>query len=543
MTRTIKVLAMLTAFFMIVSFYGPVKSSLVGGENEIGPDGISTEMLDIGPVAFSSTVPSDVPNGYNATQEELGVFAWQEFIALNWPAKKNSSPSAGESDYFRGQPSTGKLGSTGSGGVVVWETFQHRVELYPGYPFTGGPFKLPSINSKPNYQYPSYVKIMKPAGVDTTLFNNLDEASEISLCDMYFTPFAEQVDSLRNLYGMTPTTAQANEIEAAAIKAGIVYEAKANPTIYNYVKKKGFNNNTPRTAAAQNTVKLITNNSGYNPSKPHFDLPSGSIEMKATWRRYDSSLDDLSEYHWTKGIYYVGEMQQNGSILVAQNDTFLLIGLHIIHKTPNVPSFTFATFEHVTNEKYGFRFKNTHPEDVTTKDCSRKLPDDGIKKAIRQYPIPAYAKTLNASIQKQLRTDFGNDIVWANYQLIGVQAKVQNDPDRSVPDQEFFLSNFATETNDALQFFQGGLTGTFANVPNPDAAKVAVLNTSTNKYETFTMGGCSGCHGAQGQAGGFDFSVISAKGNFFSPEAIEEYPIGAVSDQDPKCYPLPHGAF
>ena len=544
MNKSIKVLAILTAFFMVVSFYDPNGCSSVLGETEVNPDIVMTAS-GIDPIDFSSTVPSDVPGGYDATQEDLAVFAWQEFVALNWPAKKNTNPAPGLSDYYRGQPSSGQLGDTGSGGVVVWETFQHRVEVYPGLTTSSDPDTLPDINSIPNYRYPFYVQpnIEFPEGVDSTLFNNLDEASEISLCEMYFTPFAEQVDSLRNLYGMNPTTDQANEIEEAAIKAGIVYEAKANPTVYNYAKDTGFNNSTPRGTAAQNTVKLINNDPSYDPSMPHFDLPSGSIEMKATWRRYDSSMDDLADYHWTVAIYYTGEPIQNTTHFIAHNDTFLLIGLHIIQKTPSIPSFTFATFEHITNEEYGFRYHNTNPETVTTPDCARSLPDDGIRKAIRQYPLPSYVKRINQDVQDQLRSTFGNDIVWANYQLTGIQARVQNNPDRTVPDQEFFLSNFVTETNNSLQFFQGGLTGTFSNVPDPDIAHVYVLNETTNEYEAFTMGGCSGCHGSQGQAGGYDFSVISAKGNTFSPEPIEEYPMGSVVDQDPTCFPLPHGAF
>jgi hypothetical protein len=143
-------------------------------------------------------------------------------------------------------------------------------------------------------------------------------------------------------------------------------------------------------------------------------------------------------------------------------------------------------------------------------------------------------------VQNQMRKFFGNNVVWANYQLIGVQAVVQDDPGGVVPDQQFFLSNFATETNNSLQFFQGGLTGPSTNVPDPNIAHVFVINSKTKKYVGHTSGGCLGCHGSQGQFPGGDFSVISATANNFSPEPILPYPGGLVSKQNPAGFPLPH---
>ena len=146
---------------------------------------------------------------------------------------------------------------------------------------------------------------------------------------------------------------------------------------------------------------------------------------------------------------------------------------------------------------------------------------------------------LNTDMQTALKQQFGNDIVWANYHLIGIQGQVTNNPTKSVPDQEFFLSNFATETNNSLQFFQGGLSGTFTNIVDPNLATVHKYNTNTQQYEAFTAGGCKGCHGAQGQNKGYDFSVISATGNSFVPEVPEDYPNEPLSKQDPTGYPIP----
>jgi hypothetical protein len=511
-------------------------------------------------IAFGPTPPPDIANP--ADPNQAAIFAWQEFIALTWPAKANPNaspmpcqpaPAPCMSAYLRGQPDpNASSGSTGPDGVTVWETYYHRAELYPGYAQPTGN-ALPDPNAAPAYQYPSFVKITPAAGADLRLFNNADEASEIDIAFMYYTPQAKKVDALR------AAGAPQAQIDAAAALAPIVYEAKGNPVIFNYLKQTGFNNRgtaasgtmpgTARTQALANSILKITNQPYQGPA---FEFPTGSIEIKATWRRYDSSVDDLSKYHWAKLIYYTGVAK--GAPVTANNDIFLLVSLHIIQKTPNVPTFTFATFEHVTNEANGFRFTNA-PTPVQNcikgqSSCPvnvpRPLPDPGIITAARQFPIPAAIASLNSAVQNQIRTQYGQNNVWANYRLIGVQAVVQDDPGGPVPNQQFFLSNFATETNDTLQFFQGGLTGPGGNVPNPDAARVFKLYTDPVKKKTsfrgYTAGGCLGCHGAAGQFQGGDFSVIAATGNFFLPQPIKPYPAGTPVAQNPQGFPLPHQA-
>lgn len=510
MKKTIKILAIIAISFSALAFLTIDKSELAEYES-ITTGNPFTTTFPLATINFSSTVPTDPEGGYNATPKQMAQFAWQEFIAVNWPAKVNSKASS--SGYKRGTPSNSQLGSTGAGGTVVWETFAHRVELYPGVAGT-----LPKIEDAPvKYQYPSYVSIMAGSGIDTTLFNNLDEASEITLADMYYTPM------------VAPNT----------VKASLLYEAKANNVIYNYVKSNGFEASSTRNAAAANTVKKI-NNESYTGTA--FELPNGSVEIKATWRRYDSTVDNLKDFHHTKAIWYDGKSTK----FALKNDTFLLIGLHIIQKTPNFQTFTYATFEHISNEKNGFQFVNTHAGVDSTTIPGRLIPEKGIVKAIRQYPIPDGTNgsfnlvDYNTQIQKQLKKQFGNDIVWANYQLIGIQGQVTNNPTTEVPAQTFFLSNFATETNNTLQFFQGTLTGTYSNIVDPNTPKVHKLVTQggTSTYKAFTAGGCLGCHGSQGQSGGYDFSVISAKGNFFIPEAPEDYPSGSVVNQNAQGYPL-----
>jgi hypothetical protein len=521
------------------SFYGFSAAVLLASAALAGMVTMSraTAQSPAAAIPLGPTPPSDIANP--ADPQQAAIFAWQEFVAMTWPAKPN--PAIASSGYFRGQPDpTAGSGSTGAGGVTVWETFYHRAELYPGYANPTGN-SLPDPNAAPSYLYPSFVTINAAPGVNQHLFGNLDEASEISIANMYYTPLAKKVEALR------AANAPQQQIDDAATAAAIVYEAKGNPVIFNYLRSTGFNNNGPRSTALANSIAKVTNQPY---SGAVFELPNGSTEIKATWRRYDSSADDLSKYHWAKLIYYTGP--DASGAYTAHNDVFLLVGLHIIQKTPNVPTFTFATFEHVSNVQHGFRFTNVSPQTClpASSTCPpkvpRALPDPGIIEAARQYPIPPAIASLNTAVQNQLRTQFGQGNVWANYQLVGIQAVVQNDPGGPVPPQQFFLSNFATETNDTLQFFQGGLAGPGTNVPNPNAAHVfkAFSDPKTGKttYRGFTSGGCLGCHGSQGQFQGGDFSVIAATGNFFTPQPITPYTTGAVVPQNPQGFPLPHQA-
>ena len=69
---------------------------------------------------LSPSVPTDIPA--DATQEDVNAFAWQSFVALNWPALAGS----------RGSPDPDKI--IGQPGAVVWETWKTPGEIfYPDF--------------------------------------------------------------------------------------------------------------------------------------------------------------------------------------------------------------------------------------------------------------------------------------------------------------------------------------------------------------------------------------------------------------------------
>jgi hypothetical protein len=100
----------------------------------------------------SPCVPHDTPAGSSAAIADLAVFAWQEFIALNWVAMDPAKTGV------RGQPNLnvgipGFLGiapdSQGNFPLVVWQTYRHKNELFPADGSTDTTFD----SSVPTYKY------------------------------------------------------------------------------------------------------------------------------------------------------------------------------------------------------------------------------------------------------------------------------------------------------------------------------------------------------------------------------------------------------
>ena len=74
-----------------------------------------------GSPTVTSTIPSDMAGLTN--QNDANCFAWQQFIALNWPA--NPTTCAADTSVGPAQ-----FGSPGSTATVVWETYKESTEIF-----------------------------------------------------------------------------------------------------------------------------------------------------------------------------------------------------------------------------------------------------------------------------------------------------------------------------------------------------------------------------------------------------------------------------
>ena len=157
---------------------------------------------------------------------ELAVFAWQEFVALNWVAMDPTTTGIRGRPDPTTDPKTGFLGvapdSNGEFPLVVWQTYRHKNEMFPVN-------TIPDISfdsNKPTYIYsppiPTPGTGLNGQIPSFNLFNNLDETSQISLDYMYAHSTA------------TPPESQPQ----TGIR--VAYEAKVNRAEYQYLRDNGF---------------------------------------------------------------------------------------------------------------------------------------------------------------------------------------------------------------------------------------------------------------------------------------------------------------
>jgi hypothetical protein len=110
-----------------------------------------------GVITVSHVVPGDIPGGaQSATLEDAAVFAWQEFIALNWPAVAQTGVS-GDRETPDTTKTFGEVDPTFST-PLVWETFRHKLEVFPG---TGTPHGGANYDALPQYIYnpPTWARV------------------------------------------------------------------------------------------------------------------------------------------------------------------------------------------------------------------------------------------------------------------------------------------------------------------------------------------------------------------------------------------------
>lgn len=462
-------------------------------------------------------VPHDVPSAKDSTQLALSRFAWQEFIALNWPSSYNTTT------HTRGKPDNSKLVndflSPDNNGRLVWQTYMHRVEMYP---LDTTNYYKKSFNSAPKYVYKEEIlglNSTNPLKSIDTIFNNLDETSEINLCTLF-------VEGDPNAPGAT----SANKSKTASGLPGaprrMIYEAKANRDMFDYVRNTKLYKKENREARKTYTeIQIKDHGKGaiYQPVPdpkmivfPFGEIGGveGSIEIKATWRQLTLKEYKTGRYLTAPILYYRGGTlaapNPNGTpyydvvpsaptyTIVGTDSTLTslpygLVGLHIIHKTKTFPSYVFATFEQVDN-------LSTKEEPLNKLFYYNRNNDPGIafgKQPVytRSNPILPDTQKVNDSVHAQIKK-LNPTSVWQYYKLIGVQGHPQNNANTT----DYFLANIATETNAVLANFSGTLD-TLRGTKNPKG-----INLYQGPNNKFIQGGCKGCHGNAQQS---DFSFIT----------------------------------
>ncbi|MVT09310.1 hypothetical protein [Chitinophaga tropicalis] len=444
-------------------------------------------------IQFLNKPPHDIPTDITADQLTLARFAWNEFLALNWKSSyvfSGTRRERGEPDLFWNYTNNRQPYPD----LAVWETYNHRVEFRPGDD------KMLSFDKIPTYVYKSGTPKADP-GIDLHLFNNLDENNEIGSCNLY---------AYTNKYGE---------------QHQVLYQAKVNRDEYDYIRrtyptaeqlkqanKTTYNNiqqynryykgstNTCDCPSAEGVVCLPC---GTIPKTPADRNQEGSIEVKTAWRKMLPEDGTADTYFKRKILTY---RKDPGGAVRAINDTYLLIGLHIIHKTTRFPNFIYATWEH---------------KDVTSSQVSMgyvKLDSTG-----KEYGgiITGYPRTHGITHEVEVANNEAHYLlnganpssVWKNYFLIGVQS--QTTSDSNVPN--FFLANYVIESDSVLQLFNG------SSIDDPFNRKDNIVYNGVR----YSMGGCQGCHGVAQFRLGSDLSFLCDTVN----KPVDMPDVGQVSNK------------
>jgi hypothetical protein len=524
-------------------------------------------------ISVNSTFPSDIPNGApGATLQQAAAFAWQEFIALNWPALAGPRDTPNPHQKF-GAAGTGP---SGSGPLLVWQTFRSKVEIFnltkrngvpPGYSATGPDYGY-------NLQPPAYYYGGLPHQVDacptqtapsSPAWINLDETTQITLDQMFAGGPA--------ITGPTNTSPQSNTSPQL-----IRFAVKANHVEYEYIAKNKYflpNNvggpGQPGTPAYNNHI-AYTANPPVAPTQPFISFPAGTVEIKSAWRPLNGQ-DDATHFHTQTVRFYENKGTNKTPCYFEQQ--WGLIALHIIQKTPTAPAFIYATFEQAEN----IRQPNGTPvEDVdgnvvnpisgaapttpamtymdsptapkvsisgpactTTNNNQLYFEDNPSDPGLtgggavcvnaRYEPIPSDVITVNQAAHQAIAAyDTAQGVSnspWPYYKLVSVQPQPFDVSKISPTDPVhgaavFFQANIVVETDYTLQQFQGRIGGNGAvtaepssGVPPPNVVTPAMTPPGV---VAVNMGGCMGCHGNAQVTKGTDFSFILSEGITQAPE-------------------------
>ena len=297
-------------------------------------------------ITISPDVPTDIPGGAGpATLADAANFAWQEFIALNWPAMAGTRDTPDDSALF---------GDPQFEGPLVWHTYRHKVEIYPGQGTPPG-FDAGSTNFGYNTVPPQYIYNAEVLGqgatgngeipscpgqeaVATPSFINLDEVSQIGLNSM-FAGAAPQVVSTNSDPQLIRFLAKANQTHYIYVVNPDALEQNGDPL---YIGSglpptaDGFGTNcaalqpgqtTTYCTARANFLEVARGNG--NPTTledPFISFLSGTIHVKSAWRELTADEESSGKFYMTTVRYYerINKTQNSPAVIARPLGAWLL---------------------------------------------------------------------------------------------------------------------------------------------------------------------------------------------------------------------------
>ena len=242
------------------------------------------------------------------TQDAWSDFAYQSFIALNWPA----------TGTYRGAPDEDKtLGAVGLDGQLlptVWQTYRTRADIFLQDGASPAPWNSAAGVSCGNGTLEVFRETpAQPSGVlKAARYGDHTFGSDLNQAGFPF-PDAAGVEGLRGAL----TDQQGFYVR---------YDVMMNEAEFNYLLRTGYYGSARQ--VADNKANAFDLSFPINNQSPDVhDLPAyaqqGVVEIKASWRRLGTSDDDTRYYHM-QAFTLDGAGECQGPF------TFGLVGFHIL---------------------------------------------------------------------------------------------------------------------------------------------------------------------------------------------------------------------
>ncbi len=362
-------------------------------------------------VFFNNKVPGDLPSFNN--QSQVDCFAWQEFIAVNWPTTPNVA-----------------FGKPNDLTPVAWETYMPRDVLFNAngtLPPVWGTLVSDKYAQKFKTQKLLFSKTKTKLLTFTSKFNQPDTITDLSPDQA--APFGKP-----NWLGAQNGT-------------NLWYEIVLNKDYYDFVVKKGYYNAITQHDSVKAGIPINFPQGEYNGK-------TGAIEIKAAWME----VNNPSDKKWSRYKLSTATVLDHLSNQL-RTTTVALVGLHILHKTQNQPTWVWATFEQIDNvpdsnylHPYGYNFynpkcttQNVKLQNGTTVSvpCTPNISPPYYLSQANPVPIqatrlnqidPIDAAPINAKMQGQIKQFYPNS-VWQYYQLVDAIWSQSLQPDPTKPIQ------------------------------------------------------------------------------------------------------------
>lgn len=400
----------------VMSFhYSPTYTSQTPSSASPTCDCYSQSQLFNIPITFNNQVPGDLQAFNN--QSQANCFAWQSFISLNWPLNPAKS-----------------FGAPNDMSPVLWETFMPKDVL-----FQSGGVAPPAWGTMVSQEFIALTKSKKIKWKPKAFTKLLTFTSKVT------------GDTLIDLSFQQAAPGNAPNWLGDQSGNNVWYEIMLNKDYYDFVVANGYYN-------AKTQHDSINANKAINFPQGEYNGQVGAIELKAAWME----VTNPTSPKWSRYKLSAATVM-DPQTLKLRNTTVALVGLHILHKTQNQPTWVWSTFEHIDNvpdsnyatPQYGYNFYSstctnrnvqiTTPrgDSTVTVTCNANVSPPYYLNQAPSVPIQISrsnsidtidARPINKMMQSSIR-QFYNNSVWQYYQLVDVIWSQSYQPDSNTPIQ------------------------------------------------------------------------------------------------------------